>query len=180
MVAHEADKAPTAASSPRDSPKELFMQRVASPQLLDGVLPEGVPNVAFSILLAEDDFEFRRLLASTLRADGYSVTECANCRELLDHVASDSLPTFDLIISDIRMPALDGMSILEVDGMSILEGIRQWKTSPPWILITAFGDAETHTAAERLGVVAFFDKPFDLDDLRARIRELSLSAAKDE
>ncbi len=175
-VAHAADEAPTAADeappaadSRRHKPKDLFMQRVGSPLLLDGILPDNLPTTSFRILLAEDDFEFRRLLASTLRADGYYVAECANGRELLEYAASDSpkdgLEGFDVIISDIRMPT--------IDALSILEGIREWKPSPPWILITAFGDAEIHAAAERLGVFAFFDKPFDLDDLRAAVGKLA-------
>ena len=149
------------------------MERVSSPQLLDGIVPDALEAPLFRILLAEDDSEFRRLLASTLRADGCLVTECADGRELLDRLTSDVLPdeleTFDLVISDIRMPG--------IMGTTILEGLRGWKVSPPWILITAFGDAATHEAAERQGVVAFFDKPFDLDRLRARVRELADNGA---
>jgi DNA-binding NtrC family response regulator len=43
---------------------------------------------------------------------------------------------------------------------------------PPTILITAFGDDETHAEAERYRVAAFFDKPFDIEDLLVKVREI--------
>jgi len=49
---------------------------------------------------------------------------------------------FDLVVSDIRMPG--------IFGLTILEGTRQWDRFPPIILITAFGDEETHAHAARL------------------------------
>ena len=78
--------------------------------------------------------------------------------------AKDPEP-FDLIISDIRMPGITGMTIL--DGVQLFEGF------PPMILITAFGDEETHAEAKRLGVAAIFDKPFDLDELLRKVVELA-------
>ena len=69
-----------------------------------------------------------------------------------------------LIISDIRMPGFTGMEVLE-------ETSRK-EAFPPMILITAFGDEKTHALADELGVAAMFDKPFDMDDLLAKVREL--------
>jgi DNA-binding response OmpR family regulator len=43
---------------------------------------------------------------------------------------------------------------------------------PPIVLITAFGDEETHSLAENLGAAAMFDKPFSMDDLLAKVHEL--------
>ena len=63
------------------------------------------------ILLAEDDKDMRNLLTLMLRKEGYRVTECIDGISLLDMLSSFFLPrkefnNFDLIISDIRMPAL--------------------------------------------------------------------------
>ena len=122
------------------------------------------------ILLAEDDKEMRAMLAFALRKAGYRVTECSNGVELLTHLEPFLLPNgigqkdVALIISDIRMPGFTGMEVLE--GTSKKEGF------PPMILITAFGDEKTHALAGKLGVAAMFDKPFDMDDLLAKVHGL--------
>lgn len=122
-----------------------------------------------SVLLAEDDGEMRRLLATALRWSGYQVIECEDgvsltwrLREIEHRDAADA---FDLIISDIWMP---GITALEV-----LEGMHDREMLPPVILITAFGDASTHARAEHIGVVALFDKPFEIDELLGTVRELT-------
>jgi two-component system response regulator (stage 0 sporulation protein F) len=126
-------------------------------------------NNSFSILLAEDDEEMRSLLALMLRKEGYRVTECPNGVALLDMLSSFFLPSeehknFDLIISDIRMPG--------ITGMEILMGANELDNFPPIILITAFGDKETHMQAERLGAAALFDKPFDIDELLKKVHAI--------
>ena len=120
------------------------------------------------ILLAEDDDEMRALLLWCLRRDGYEVTECRDGMDLLvlleRSVLSDELAEFDLVLSDIRMPGGWAVDVLEeflgCDGL------------PPTILITAFGDREPHAEARKLGAVAVFDKPFDVEALMLRIRQL--------
>lgn len=119
------------------------------------------------ILLGEDDDQMRTLLAAELHREGYEVVECRNGVQLLDKLYSFLLPQgredYHLIISDIRMPGLTGLEILS--------GLADRPGFPPTILITAFGDDETHAEAERYHVVAFFDKPFDIEDLLATVRE---------
>ncbi len=123
---------------------------------------------SFSILLAEDDKEMRSLLALMLKK-GFQVCECTDGLSLLDMLSSFFLPSeehenFDLIISDIRMPG--------VTGMEILMGANELDNFPPIILITAFGNKETHMQAELLGAVALFDKPFDIDDMLKKVRTI--------
>ena len=123
------------------------------------------------ILLAEDNQEMRELLAMSLRKNGYEVTEFADGLSILERFFSlDSVQkdkVFDLVISDIRMPGLTGMEILE--------GMYNFQGFPPIILITAFGDEETHKQAYLLGAVAIFDKPFDIDQLIAKVQEIAPS-----
>ncbi len=113
------------------------------------------------VLLAEDDDEMRALLASALRKDGYEVTTCGNGINLLDHITAGLYgrrsESYDLVISDIRMP---GLTALEV-----LEDLSGHSTAPPLILITAFGDERTHARAARLGALAVLDKPFQINRL---------------
>jgi len=123
--------------------------------------------VAPRVLLAEDGEEMRRLVAWTLRESGYEVEECADGWQLLQHlqfIGSEEPPRFSLIISDIRMPG--------PSGIEILESLHRSRRLPPMILITAFGDPETHREARRLGAAAMFDKPFDLHDLVAAVRRI--------
>lgn len=122
------------------------------------------------LLLAEDDLQMRQLLAGALRRDGYDVVEATDGLAVLDELALWLIdqkrrdPAIQLIISDIRMPG--------VTGLSILAGLRQSGFSAPIILMTAFGDSETHATAKRLGATAIFDKPFEVDELRALVSTL--------
>ena len=116
------------------------------------------------ILLAEDDRELRRLLATQLRKEQYLVEEAASGFDFLELLGDATLRnrTFDLIVTDIRMPGLTGLSVVE----GLRNGITPGTAATPVILITAFGDEETHAEAQRLGTI-IFDKPFDLDAFRA-------------
>lgn len=139
----------------------LSDQRTASPAAMPTPL---------RVLLAEDDFEMRRMIARALRSSGYQVIEARNGPEMLDVLASELLhpsgqPPVDLIISDFHMPG--------VTGLSVLSGLRDSDWRIPFILITAFGGPEVSARALRDGASAFFDKPFDLEALRQKVRELA-------
>ena len=120
------------------------------------------------ILLAEDDLEMRKMLAWSLLKEGFDVTECKDGNGLMKRVGfldpSREPDIFDLIISDIRMPG--------VTGMQVLEGTREDENFPPMILITAFGDEDTHVRAKKLGVTRIIDKPFNIEDLLATIAQI--------
>jgi DNA-binding response OmpR family regulator len=119
------------------------------------------------VLLIEDDGEMRTMLAWALRRDGCVVVEAADGDDALEWLGLgilDGEPSHlpALIVSDIRLPFFSGLEILE--GVSI---------SPrriPVILITGFGDPETHARAAELGAVCVLDKPFTIDTLRAAVR----------
>lgn len=129
------------------------------------------------ILLAEDTEEMRAVVALRLRQQGYCVTECCNGAELIAELKDymGNVPAearkrkFDLIISDIRMPG--------VFGLSVVEGGSEYRNFPPTILITAFGDEETHERARQFGVAAVLDKPFDMNDLLGKVRDALAGAA---
>lgn len=119
------------------------------------------------VLLAEDDTEMRRLLVSTLLRERCEVIEARNGLQLweqLEHTARDREHELDLIISDVRMPGRSGLDVLRV--------LRRTDRTTPVILITGFGDPDTHAEAYQLGVLAVFNKPFDLDDLRTLVTSL--------
>jgi two-component system, response regulator, stage 0 sporulation protein F len=118
------------------------------------------------VLLAEDEEDLREFLAIELSKDGYEVVAVRDGTELLDylgsvHLQEGSARPVDLIISDIQMPGWTGLQILQ--------GIRTREWAAPIILITGFGTDEVRREAHRLGVTAFFDKPFNVDDLRTAV-----------
>jgi DNA-binding response OmpR family regulator len=120
---------------------------------------EAIPR----IVVAEDDEEMRRLISTTLRKDGFEVTEVANGLQLLLRAVArneDPERAFDLIISDLRMPVSSGLQILR--------GLRTSGWRGPFVLCTAFGDEATRRETERLGAL-YLDKPFDLDEFRALV-----------
>jgi CheY-like chemotaxis protein len=121
------------------------------------------------VLLAEDDEVIRDILASSLRRDGIEVIEARNGKELKGFVDAgwirDGRPQMpDVIVSDVYMP--------EMGGLEVLAAVRQVSATTPVILISAYGDAATRAEAQRLGVTAFFDKPFELADLETCIVNL--------
>lgn len=136
-----------------------------------GVLEHRMPRV----LLAEDDADFRKLLAQAFRSRCCEVTECVDGPDLVSKLGSYVLfgpPVgFDLVVSDIRMP---GATALEV-----LEAMRECEGVPPVILITAFPSEDTRAAARRLGVAAVLEKPFPIKDLLAKAEDL-LAAGPEE
>jgi CheY-like chemotaxis protein len=119
------------------------------------------------ILVAEDDIEMRSLVASVLRRGGYQVVEAESGPELLDRARfaqwnGGSQDQIDLVISDVRMPGCTGLEALSL--------LRQLGFLAPIIVVTAFGDADTHAEAARLGAKAVLDKPFDMEKLRSTVR----------
>lgn len=122
--------------------------------------PDHSKNSHPKILLAEDDRDLRELLAFALFRAGYCVTSCDNGLELLErlqHGPQQGGEYFDLVVTDLRMPALTGLEVLEA-----LHDIPQ---RPPFICMTAFGDEATHALLREEGAMLTIDKPFDLDQL---------------
>lgn len=116
--------------------------------------------------------ELRRLMAGALRRDGHLVLEAADGSALLldldvAYLLSEpaDVKLASVIITDVRMPGRDGLSILR--------SMKEHPFCPPVVLITAFGDAEVHEEARRLGAFAVLDKPFDLESLRSTVRQIA-------
>ena len=127
---------------------------------------EVTPSAKARLLLAEDDFELRDLLACVLRADGHEVVEARDGHELWTLLHEDDpsgQEPFALVVSDVRMPGLTAFDVLTK--------LQRSLSNTPVILITAFGDQTTHLRALRLGASRVFDKPFDCDELRAAVHE---------
>jgi DNA-binding response OmpR family regulator len=122
------------------------------------------------VLVAEDDFELRKLLCASLRRAGFEVLEARDglqLGELLEaHQARGGRAAgFDLVITDVRMPGRSGL-------LALAE-LRRHDWITPVVVITAFGDEATHAEAHRLGANAVLDKPFSMAALRALATDLT-------
>lgn len=120
------------------------------------------------ILLAEDDHEMRRFLAEELCKSGYTVLAVQNGYGMVDFIekglACDAGVAFDVVISDIRMPGSNGLRILSA--------LHAYDPKLPVILITAFGNPETHEEARLRGAIAVLDKPFSFSELLNQIQSV--------
>jgi len=114
------------------------------------------------ILVIEDDGEMRNLLKDFLKREGHEVDSADNGSEAFRDLAKQS---FDLIITDIRMPGLSGLDILP--------GIKKLQPQASIIVITAFGSDEVCQKAFERGASVYLRKPIDLPNLGTLIRNYS-------
>lgn len=117
--------------------------------------------MAERILVVDDEQIIRESLSFVLKKEGYHVEEAANGREALSK--QEDRP-FDVVITDIEMP--------EMRGIELLEHIAKRSPQTFVIIITAFASIETAVAALRKGAYDYVLKPIDFDDIIHRIKKL--------
>lgn len=108
-----------------------------------------------TILVIDDEKSMRDFLAIMLKKEGYQVQLAENGRTGLNAINKN---VFDVIISDIRLPDLDGLELL-----------RQTKKISPdtdFILITAYASTETAVEAVKIGAADYIYKPFDIEEMK--------------
>ncbi len=107
------------------------------------------------ILVVDDELNMRVVLSAMLKKEGYEVFAAANGLEALKVLKQEDV---DVIITDLRMPKLDGMGLLEQ--------IADLYTATPVIIITAHGTVATAVDALKKGAFDYITKPFEQDDLK--------------
>jgi two-component system KDP operon response regulator KdpE len=115
------------------------------------------PSSPARILVVEDDTPMRRFLRAALANEGYKVAEAETGQAALDSVLSQ-LP--DLILLDLGLP--------DIDGVTILERVREW-SSVPIVVLSARGQEAVKVEALNLGADDYVTKPFGIPELLARI-----------
>jgi DNA-binding response OmpR family regulator len=113
------------------------------------------------ILVAEDEPGTRQLLSMYLEGKGHEVTAVGDGATALESVRQ-SPP--DLLLLDVRMPVLDGWSVIEA--------VRSFQPNLPVLMITALDASEDAVKGLRLGADDYLRKPFDLSELDARINSV--------
>lgn len=117
-----------------------------------------------SVLVVDDEPELRRLLRRRLARTGHQVVEAANGRAALELVRRQA---FDLVISDVRMPELDGLSLLEV--------LRRHHPEVAVVLVSGNPDLDRASAA--YGALDYLLKPVAFEDLQ-RVVNLALDGGR--
>ena len=115
----------------------------------------------FKILVVEDDKDLNRTVCSFLNHNGYDAAGCLDANEAYDKLYAD---TFDLIVSDIMMPG--------VDGYEFAKNVRELNEDIPILFMTAREDIASKQRGFRIGVDDYMVKPIDLDELFLRIGAL--------
>ncbi len=113
------------------------------------------------ILIVDDEEGMRRLLSRVLGRAGYDAVAVGSGAEALRQVASDR---FDLVVTDIKMP--------EMDGLQLLEELKEFEPSLPIIVMTAYGTIENAVQALRLGAYDYIAKPFETDEIKLTVAKL--------
>lgn len=122
------------------------------------------------ILAVDDEPHMRRLLEISLRQAGYEPVVAENGREALNLLRNDNV---DLVVSDLHMPVMDGLKLLEA--------MRNENIETPVIIVTAQGEIASAVQAMKLGAADYILRPFDLETLEIAIgRALSFTRLKIE
>ncbi|MBO5129143.1 MAG: response regulator transcription factor [Oscillospiraceae bacterium] len=115
----------------------------------------------FKILVVEDDRDLNRTVCSFLNHTGYEATGCLSATEAYDAMYCNM---FDLIVSDIMMPGIDGFEFART--------VRSLNENIPILFMTARDDIASKQRGFRIGVDDYMVKPIDLDELFLRIGAL--------
>jgi DNA-binding response OmpR family regulator len=115
----------------------------------------------FKILVVEDDHELNKTVCSYLSQNGFDAVGCLNANDAYDAMYGN---LFDLIVSDIMMPGIDGFEFAET--------VRELNQEIPILFMTARDDLASKQRGFRVGIDDYMVKPIDLDELVLRLGAL--------
>jgi DNA-binding NtrC family response regulator len=121
------------------------------------------------ILVADDEPKLRRPLAETLEREGHAVVRVGGGRQAIEELAAGS---FDLVVTDLRMP--------DVDGLAVLREARARTPPVEVMMMTAFGTVASAVEAMKAGAADYLVKPFAMDELCLRVRRLLEKSSAEE
>jgi CheY-like chemotaxis protein len=129
--------------------------------------------MSVSILVVDDEPDitdlFRQHFRREAREGTYVMHFAGSAQEALDKLAGGIRPQLIVILSDINMP--------QMDGLTLLREIKTRRPELPVIMVTAYGDDERRRRAHEYGAAEFITKPVDFDFLKAQLRQLAAPLA---
>jgi len=114
---------------------------------------------AEKILVVDDEQSMAQFLGIVLRKEGYQVTTVHNGRDALDKIKSEP---FDVVITDIKMPGMDGIQLLQ--------GIKKHDASLPVVIMTAYASQQSAIDAVNLGAFQYLIKNAKNDEIKLIVR----------
>lgn len=130
------------------------------------ILEPIVANTAKKILIADDDADIRRMLRFHLEDRGFELVIARNGAEALEMILVENP---DAVILDVMMPELTGWEVLKY--LRTKDAFKEL----PVLMLTGIGESLNETTSPLFGASAFLDKPFDLDDVDAKLDEFFAS-----
>ena len=125
-----------------------------------------------SILVVDDEPDvadlFRQRFRREVRQGDYVMHFAVSGEQALERLAGEIQPTLVAVLSDINMPGMDGLTLLDE--------VKKRFPDLPVMMVTAYGDDERRRRAGELGASDFLTKPVDFDRLKAQLRELPAAA----
>jgi two-component system response regulator AtoC len=122
-----------------------------------------------TVLIVDDEANLRKVLAAMLRREGYAILTASDGEEAWSLLRTHRV---DVVLTDLRMP--------KIDGMTLLERITKERRELPVVMLTAHGTVDTAVTAMKLGAFDYLTKPFDQDELRVIIKKAADTAAKND
>ncbi len=119
-----------------------------------------------NLLLVEDEARVADFIRRGLGAESYVVTHAASGEEALDHLKGGG---FDLVILDLMLPG--------ISGQDVCRQMRSRKDTTPILMLTALDSVDERVDGLRLGADDYLSKPFDFEELLARVEALLRRAA---
>jgi two-component system response regulator PilR (NtrC family) len=113
-----------------------------------------------NLLIVDDEQSYRQLLTLVFEHDGHHIRTAINGREALMMLQDEPA---DVIISDVKMP--------DMDGIELLNAVREFLPDIGFVLMTAFATVDTAREAFKLGADDFLTKPFDVEELKLIVKK---------
>lgn len=126
-------------------------------------MPDKTNNSKYTILVADDEPNIRRVLEALFTKNGYTVLTAENGRKALEAASNQSI---DVLVTDMIMP--------DMNGVDLMREVKQKQPHCALIMITAYGTIKTAVEAMRLGAYNYLTKPFDLDEVNSVVRKALL------
>ncbi|NLW82232.1 MAG: response regulator [Desulfovibrionales bacterium] len=117
----------------------------------------------FQVLIVDDEPVLREICQEALSEEGYAVEIASNGQDALDRISGRG-QAFDLIISDLRMP--------DMNGQELLDKVRQRNLDVDFLVMTGYGTTETAVDFMKSGAADYIAKPFDLKHMLHRVRSI--------
>lgn len=112
------------------------------------------------VLIVDDQFGIRTLLNEVLQKEGYEIFQAANGLQALQIMKKHSP---DLVLLDMKIPGMDGLEILEK--------LKEIDAEVRVLIMTAYGELDMIEKTKKLGALAHFSKPFDIDEVRSAVKK---------